>query len=142
MKNPAVNQKVEEIRKDLETWARQENILQPGEFIVFSMKIEKRPIIEQKEKNPSIYHEMSPKDFFAADHLANLGMPHRQAAIVRNAIWRENTRWNTPSGEAEQIHKTMREFVDHFNEQKLMNFRGIGKIIGQNLLDVLRKTGF
>ncbi len=134
LRDEILNDKVEEIQKSLEAWAKFGGILNIGERIVFSMYIEGVPTVVREASGG--YWDMHPGDFFSIERLIEFGPPHSRAIRIRNCILNE-------CNYVDPKLKTMREFLQHLssshvdNVAKLLHIPNFGKNSASVAIDMI-----
>jgi hypothetical protein len=145
VRDQLISDKAKTVQEELETWAKENSILQPGERIVFSIRIELIPtVIEEKQlvkspfDVPNKYLDMLALEFFLRDNLKDLGvqkdsMATRIVTCIRYEIdftYKENAR-----------SVTLREFLKNIDASQLVRLPNFGRHSLESFATALRNAG-
>lgn len=131
--------KAEEIKKEIESWARENNVLTVGEQIVFTLRVAPVEIVRHSRDGKLPYAEMHADHFFSVETLAELGVLKllrvRACHLPRYAIGES---WDS----AKEL--PLREFLAQYPRSKLLRPRimNIGKRTKGAVVDAVHRAGF
>jgi hypothetical protein len=133
-----IDTKAAELKEELERWVRKNRVLGPGECLVFTLRVDKRPLVEQDgvEEN---YWLMSPRKFFSKARLIAVGAPKGIATRAHNAAC-------NVSADSEHtgpvIYGTMHEFVSQNSTVRdFAKLKNAGKVCAPYMLEALKSAG-
>ena len=111
MRDELINGMATALRADLETWAREKNILQPGERLAFSLRVEQIPTIV-REGDDMNYLDMRAVEFFTYERFLAIGVHRQTATRYSRAVEKYIRRRLEDKGEELiNIKTTVRDFI-------------------------------
>ncbi len=137
MRQELIDQITTLIQQDLEKWAKDNNILEPGEHIVFSMRIEVVPSVVREEDIS--YQELSIDKFFSVGRLKSVGMRDRNSIGRTRAVFMHFGVRN----HGDPVPATMKEFVEKYPDVlDIDRHLGSQKKTLRKVVELLRSSGF
>ncbi len=136
-----IEKKAAQLQKELEAWAKDNNVLNAGERLVFTLEVEKVATVERhRSKTPEEVLSMLASQFFSETNLARLGVPKAQirGRIIRmmgyeiEYLQKEKSRENISLGELLERLPT---------QGKIMRLRNMGLKCAENIAMALAAHG-
>ncbi len=138
IRDRAVADKISELQGLLEVWAKETNILQPGERIVFSLRVEGVPLaVHDTEEG---LWDMPAVQFFNPKRLVSHGVYYATAVRIYNSIRNEEFDHKRKSPPDESL-KTMRSFLAKYTKRALRRFGNMGPKSVNEMERVLKEVG-
>lgn len=81
-----INARSTAIQESLETWVREKSILEPGERLVFSLRVVCFPVVEQERFESDAALEMKAKEFFSKKRILNFGATQPHSTTLSHAL--------------------------------------------------------
>jgi hypothetical protein len=139
MRDQLISDKAQVIQQELKAWVKENSILQPGERLAFSLRVEICPTVVNDVDNKLL--ELSVAEFFSKSRLHAYGVPEKSLARLINTIKNDCTEWQygfrKHSGDV-----TVREFlaknpdvaamlrIPNFGIKSLQEFLKVVKVAG------------
>lgn len=120
MRDQLVTERANTIQQELEVWASNNSILQPGERLVFSLRIEGVPTVVRDNAEDPL--ELSVADFFKdTKRLREVGVPEHNRPRLVNAVINEcSYAFGGGKEGKDATNTTLREFLDARPDAKSM----------------------
>ena len=137
--------KTRQVQEELATWAKENGILDPGEQLMFSLKIEAVPTVvhdSQDKKDVPVSLEMEAEDFFTRSRILHeatrLGYTVATVTRISGVIQKEIQRSKSISGNDKY---SMLDFLKDFpDEQQILRLLGIGRKSAHLVSEILRNS--
>ncbi len=141
MRDKLITERANAIQQELEAWAEETSILQPGERLTFSLRIERTAtVVRDVGKDPL---ELSVSDFFTAKRLREAGVPKESHVRLINSVVNDCS-YRFGSGEEGKTasNTTLREFLDARPDAKhMLRVPYFGKVCLKGFVQVLEASG-
>ena len=139
MREQLIAEKKESLLRELISWAEANDILKPGECLLFSLQV---GIGSAGLRNVSNVYEMNAREFFSTDRLCSFGVSHSIAVRISNVI-KNGWYWNAERTEQINYYENMRDFLALYaSAYDLMHIPNLGKKCVKEMIIVMRKNGF
>lgn len=137
MRNKLITDKVQALQQELETWATKQGLLEPGERIIFTMRIEKASLVAYMDIDQ--LYSMEAREFFSISRICSFGATHQLAARIAHYIMDETCCYSR--GEIERC-KSMREFLaENPSSAHLLRIPNLGRICVKQMMHMMRECG-